>query len=107
MKKKPKAEFFTEITDPLNPKEGWNIVSGCCHCTFRRTKENVDKFPGAEGTCVLIKPPYPLPYVPCKRSKCPIKLRLLIDANTKQPFKVYSADKPTLWWRFKQWLNRT
>jgi hypothetical protein len=98
-----KAELFTEVPE----KEGWNVVSGCCHCKMRRDEsffpDNPEFIEKYKGTCALIKKEPP---VLCARSVCPIKLRLLIDANVKQPFRVYSADKPTYLWRFMQWLRK-
>jgi len=96
------AEMFTEIPQ----KNGWNIVFGCCYCQYRRTKENIEKYPTGEiGSCILVHPIWPNKPPLCCRSKCPIKLRLLLDIDHPIPFKVYGWDKPTLWWRFKQWCS--
>ena len=106
---KEKAEFFTDI----DKKHGWNIVTGCCNCKARKTKDDFKDNPEFleeyVGTCGLKRPPWPLPPMKCRRSGCPIRLRVLIDENKKQPFDVYAdPDKPSklkdFIWRFKQWL---
>ena len=118
MPKAEKAERFTEIT--AEGKQGWNVVTGCCHCKFRRSDAELfpddyhdnllqgkPMYPGPDGSCKLVHPPWPKKPPQCARSICPTKLRLLIDANKRQPFRVYAdPDKPTRWWKLRMWLKR-
>jgi hypothetical protein len=107
-RKREKAERFTEIHD--EGKQGWNVVLGCWDCNYRRTKKDGEAqklptneqipeglYPGPEGSCRLLHPPWPKKPPQCSRSVCPANLRVTEEEEKgiRERFKILpDPDRP-------------